>query len=962
MKLLPRYLEYFISPITGKSGSAAQLPDLTEDHIWVGDADNHPVETTNYLKYSGTTSVISNFPMFTDSLGHEVTDSGFGSAELKALADAAAASAAEAAASAAAAGASAAEAQSAAAAAGISAGEASGAALTAAASAKEADGAATSAIAASLAALKSATDADDAADRAAEDADAAYARSQEAAASATAAAASATAAAGSASAAATSATNAATSAASALLSKTTCEQILNELYSTGINIVGDISASGAINSPIVAILNLTLDAIPLAAQNVNLNSKKIINLANGTAANDAVNYGQLTGAVFGAVSQKIYVSNRCGSDVTGNGCINSPYETISYALSQITTAGVGSPFCISLECGTYSETSGTLRLKPNISILGNGSTLELGSVNLDASFSTATSYLFIKNIIFRNPFVGSAIFSFSLTSKTLGRAVFEFEDMHCVTNNFSFTASGNPAAPALFFVAMRNCFIDERSNVLYTKTFTLTNFDFRIENCNIDVLSIENSSGTAFGDTNGSIYGCNIATSLTLKASGAQNLNTKISNMPSMPPTWTIDGANSIVTMYSPFDVSPTLINSATFNPTSQFKNIKATATTASVSALTGALISSGGLGVAGSAFFGGPVNATDTTNSTSTSTGSFICNGGAGIGNDCWIGGLINAAGIIKTTNGTNSTSISTGALVSSGGLGVAGQFYLGGLLVATNTLDADSLGNGSIISLGGIYAAKKGYFASTVDATGTGAAALMTAGGLGVAKAAYIGGILHVTDTTASTSIVSGSGIFGGGLGVAGKGYFGGALNVTDTTQSTSTTTGSIIGLGGLAIGKDAYFGGQINTPSIAFTSTSGIIGTTTNNNAAAGSVGEYVSGSATSVSLSNGTAKNITSISLTAGDWDVYGAAQISNSGTMTVIAASISTTTGTLNSSSTAFSQLNISGGFVSGGLQAIPAGYTRISIASTTTVYLVGQANFSSGTTSANGYMMARRVR
>jgi len=51
--------------------------------------------------------------------------------------------------------------------------------------------------------------------------------------------------------------------------------------------------------------------------------------------------------------------------------------------------------------------------------------------------------------------------------------------------------------------------------------------------------------------------------------------------------------------------------------------------------------------------------------------------------------------------------------------------------------------------------------------------------------------------------------------------------------------------------------------------------LIGTTTNDNAAAGQVGEYVSSTITggaSVALTPGVATNITSISLTAGDWDV------------------------------------------------------------------------------------------
>jgi hypothetical protein len=181
------------------------------------------------------------------------------------------------------------------------------------------------------------------------------------------------------------------------------------------------------------------------------------------------------------------------------------------------------------------------------------------------------------------------------------------------------------------------------------------------------------------------------------------------------------------------------------------------------------------------------------------------------------------------------------------------------------------------------------------------------------------------------------------------------------SNTTDSSSTTNGALICSGGLGIAKKGFFGDRITSPSIAFSSTDGIIGTTTNNSATAGSVGEYVSGNATGVSFTSGIAKNFTSISLTAGDWEVSGAAQYNASGTMTVVAGSISTTSNTINSTTTAFTQLNLSG-WTSGGLQAVPVASTRISLSGTTTVYLVGQSNFSSGTVTGNGYMQAWRIR
>src|SRR5712671_6777035 len=83
----------------------------------------------------------------------------------------------------------------------------------------------------------------------------------------------------------------------------------------------------------------------------------------------------------------------------------------------------------------------------------------------------------------------------------------------------------------------------------------------------------------------------------------------------------------------------------------------------------------------------------------------------------------------------------------------------------------------------------------------------------------------------------------------------------------------------------------------------------GTTTNDNAAAGNVGEYIVGTAAidSVSITTGTPVNVGSISLTAGDWDVSCQIVYLPGATTTVSAleASLSATTGTRNGTLGAF---------------------------------------------------------
>ena len=76
-----------------------------------------------------------------------------------------------------------------------------------------------------------------------------------------------------------------------------------------------------------------------------------------------------------------------------------------------------------------------------------------------------------------------------------------------------------------------------------------------------------------------------------------------------------------------------------------------------------------------------GGLKAVDTTASSSTTTGALIVSGGAGVA------GAVNAGGAIKTTDTTASSSTTTGALIAGGGLGVAGAAYIGGRLESQST-----------------------------------------------------------------------------------------------------------------------------------------------------------------------------------------------------------------------------------------------------------------------------------
>lgn len=149
-----------------------------------------------------------------------------------------------------------------------------------------------------------------------------------------------------------------------------------------------------------------------------------------------------------------------------------------------------------------------------------------------------------------------------------------------------------------------------------------------------------------------------------------------------------------------------------------------------------------------------------------------------------------------------------------------------------------------------------------------------------------------------------------------------------------------------------------------SLRFNTTIGIVGTTTNNDAATGSVGEYITNTTNTVSLVSATAKTLTSISLTAGDWDVWGEMVTNPAGgtTGTLIQGAINTVDNTMPSSPAGGAMLLMQYAIGAGAQQIFPVGRTRISIASTTTIYLIGRADFAVSTMTANGFIAARRVR
>jgi hypothetical protein len=128
------------------------------------------------------------------------------------------------------------------------------------------------------------------------------------------------------------------------------------------------------------------------------------------------------------------------------------------------------------------------------------------------------------------------------------------------------------------------------------------------------------------------------------------------------------------------------------------------------------------------------------------------------------------------------------------------------------------------------------------------------------------------------------------------------------------------------------------------------------------AAGFIGEEIRsaiGSGSAVTSTTTTVTNVTSVSLTAGIWNVSGIVMFTGMTTATLQKASIGTTSATIGT----LGDNAIQGVFASTtagdfGL-SIPA--YRISLATTTTVYLVGEGTYSAGTGALYGRISATRV-
>jgi len=343
------------------------------------------------------------------------------------------------------------------------------------------------------------------------------------------------------------------------------------------------------------------------------------------------------------------------------------------------------------------------------------------------------------------------------------------------------------------------------------------------------------------------------------------------------------------------------------------------------------------------------------------------------------------NAAGVLEVNNGTvgqwavekngvrdaGTTTITTGIITGHQSTGTPAANFGSGLLFNANSNTTADQNAGEIAAAWSVatHASRTAYLDFQLVNNATALASKMRlsgAGGLCINCTSDPGaGVLQVNTSVLTPIIKPGSDSTT-------------AIQITKADGTTRImdfdTTNARVGINKTPGAFDLDVNGAVNfastlavTGAITPSQTAGIVGTTTNNNANAGSAGEVVTANVvagSAVSLTTNTTANVTSISLTAGDWDVTGVVDFQFGATTSYsnVIGGTSTTSATLDVQDTFFDFEIVAQVPTAGHDDSWVVPTRRLSLSGTTTVFLVAQGTFTVSTLKAYGTIRARRVR
>ncbi len=218
------------------------------------------------------------------------------------------------------------------------------------------------------------------------------------------------------------------------------------------------------------------------------------------------------------------------------------------------------------------------------------------------------------------------------------------------------------------------------------------------------------------------------------------------------------------------------------------------------------------------------------------------------------------------------------------------------------------------------------------------------------------------------AGNLVVAGTTTFSGGETVTGPETVTGSMTVGTAMSvgSNAVITGTLSATGNVGFAKALAVGSAV-TITGTLTTTGGSVGRTATTTIATGILGELVTDTQAAASNSvttTGAFYNISSISVTAGTWDVSGGVHhVLNGATATTgVYGAISLFSADTQTDHVSGSNLFGSNPPISGGPSitvALPP--FRITVSSTTTVYLKGKTDFGAGNPRVAGYIRANRV-